>query len=93
MKIFRKNLIIVVISLLPIFYYLYNNDTQTNRKFVGFFSMTNSIVLNLKEKVYQPKKSEVQIKNEIEVILKPKKLTNHLKNFITQVMSRLRKIF
>lgn len=87
MKIFRKNLIIVVISLLPIFYYLYNNDTQTNRKFVGFFSMTNSIVLNLKEKVYQPKKSEVQIKNEIEVILKPKKLTNHEKLYYTSYES------
>ena len=55
MKIFRKNLIIVVISLLPIFYYLYNNDTQTNRKFVGFFSMTNSIVLNLKQRYISQK--------------------------------------
>ena len=34
----RKNLILVILILLPIFYHFYQNDLQTNQKYKGFFS-------------------------------------------------------
>ena len=42
LKTFRKNLIAVLFFMLPLFYYFYHNDTQINRKFVGFFLNVSS---------------------------------------------------
>ena len=89
LKIFRKNLILVILFLLPVFYYFYLNDTQTNRKFVGFFSMTKSITVSFKEKIISPKinKGDAQIKSKDNNLPLSKKKTNHEKLFLTSFES------
>ena len=75
--------------LLPVFYYFYLNDTQTNRKFVGFFSMTKSITVSFKEKIISPKinKGDAQLKSKDNNLPLSKKKTNHEKLFLTSFES------
>lgn len=86
LKTFRKNLIAVLFFMLPLFYYFYHNDTQINRKFVGFFSMSQAIISNLGDNV---SKKIDRVNNETINNYKPKikKMTNHEKLYYTSLKS------
>ena len=86
LKTFRKNLIAVLFFMLPLFYYFYHNDTQINRKFVGFFSMSQAIISNLGDNV---SKKVDRVNNETINDYKPKikKMTNHEKLYYTSLKS------
>jgi O-antigen ligase len=86
-KVFRKNLALVFILLLPIFVGLYQNNEEIKKKYHGFFLKSKSIILNIKNIV--PSQSEIN-NNLVEKNTSPskiKRITNHEKLFITGLKS------
>lgn len=89
----RKNLILVILILLPIFYHFYQNDLQTNQKYKGFFSMTKSIMINLENKLRHYDQNNQNFLKKENTSLKKNRMTTHEKLFLTSFQSFKENIF
>ena len=74
-KIFRKNLILSIIIAIPVFFYYYQNDIQTNIKYKGFvnkivqFSNFDKSTLNEKQLITENSSKEKILNNHAKIYL------------------------